>query len=170
MRSHNQPKGFVFITVPQHVTKELVKLNGAQFQGNCWIVEEARSRGKSGFLSSPHSKPRAINNSSEDENTCLKNNLVPGHVTYAETAKSAKRSFIGHTQNRIVIFGNGITCTIWVRDFNRELTNDHAKIKTFPGASSKEFPHYATPTLEDGNFDIAIYILRWTISYKTEIN
>ena len=57
-----------------------------------------------------------------------------------------------------------------MRDFNRELNNGHAKIKTFPGAISKEFPHYATPILEDGNFDIAIYILAGTISYETEIN
>ena len=43
-----------------------------------------------------------------------------------------------------------------MRDFNRELNTGHARIRTFPGAVSKEFPHYITPTLEDGNFDIAI--------------
>ena len=90
------------------------------------------------------------------QKTCPKNNLVPGHITYAETAKSAKRSITGHTQNRIVIFGDSITRRIRVRDFNRELNTGHARIRTFPGAVSKEFPHYITPTLEDGNFDIAI--------------
>ena len=43
-----------------------------------------------------------------------------------------------------------------VRAFNSELDTGHTKIRTFPGAISKEFPHYVTPTLEDGNFDIAI--------------
>ena len=43
-----------------------------------------------------------------------------------------------------------------MRDFNSELDNGPAKSRTFPGAISKEFPHYVTPTLEDGNFDIAI--------------
>ena len=33
MRSHDQSKGFAFITAPQHVTKELLKMNGVQFQG-----------------------------------------------------------------------------------------------------------------------------------------
>ena len=42
-----------------------------------------------------------------------------------------------------------------MRDFNRELNTGHAKIRTFPGAISKEFLHYVT-TSEDGNFDIAI--------------
>ena len=89
LRSHNQSKRFAFTTAPHHVTKELVKLNGAQFQGNCLIVEEARSKRKSGIRFNPHSRPRVYNNSLEDENTCPKNNLVPGHITFAETAKSA---------------------------------------------------------------------------------
>ena len=62
----------------------------------------------------------------------------------------------GHRKNRIVIFGDSITGRIRVRDFNSELNSGHATIRTFPGAISKEFPHYVTPTLEDGNFDIAI--------------
>lgn len=43
-----------------------------------------------------------------------------------------------------------------MRDFNRELYTGHAKIKTCPGADSKEFSHYVSPILEDGNFDVAI--------------
>ena len=43
-----------------------------------------------------------------------------------------------------------------MRDFNIEVNTGHAKIRTFPGAISKEFPHYITPKLEDGNSDIAI--------------
>ena len=88
MRSHDQPKGFVFITAPQIVTKELVKLNGAQFKGNCLIVEESKSRRKSNFRSNLHSRPRVINNFSENDNTFPRNNLVPGDVTYVDAAKS----------------------------------------------------------------------------------
>ena len=156
LRSHNQSKRFAFITASHHVTKELVKLNGVQFQGNCLIVEEARSTRKYGLRFNPYSRPRVYNNFLEDENTCQINNLVPGHITYAETAKSAKRSITGHMQNCIVIFGDSITRRIRVRDFNRELNTGHARIRTFPGAVSKENPHYITPTLEDGNFDTAI--------------
>ena len=49
LRSHNQSKGFAFITAPQYVTKELVKLNGVPFKGNCLTVEETKSRRKSNF-------------------------------------------------------------------------------------------------------------------------
>ena len=63
---------------------------------------------------------------------------------------------MGPRQNRKVIFGDSITGRIKARDFNRALDTGHAKIKTFHATNSKEFPHYVTPTLEDGNFDIAI--------------
>ena len=127
----------------------------SNFKGNCLIVEEARSRRKPRVRSNPHSRPHVIKKSSENENAFPRNNFVSGDVTYADTAKSAKRSLTGHTQNRIVIFGDSIICSL-DRDFNRELNTDYAKIRTFPGTTSKEFPHYVTPTLEEGDFDIAI--------------
>ena len=128
----------------------------SNFKGNCLIVEEERSRRKSSVRSNPYSRPHVINKSSENENAFPRNNFVSGDVTYADTAKSAKRSLTGYTQNRIVIFGDSITRSLRVRDFNRELNTDYAKIRIFPGTTSKEFPHYVTPTLEDGDFDIAI--------------
>ena len=96
MRSHDQSKGFAFITAPQHVTKELVKLNGVQFKGNCLIVEESKSRRKSNFRSNLHSRPRVINNFSENDNTFPRNKFVPGDATYADATKSVKRSLTGH--------------------------------------------------------------------------
>ena len=56
----------------------------------------------------------------------------------------------------MVIFGDSFTHTILLRDFNGELDTGHVKVRAFPGAISKEFLHYVTLTLEDGNFDIAI--------------
>ena len=120
MRNHGQSKGFAFTTALQHVTKDLVKLNGVEFQGNYIVVEEAKSRRKSNVLSNLHSRPHVVNNSSENENTFPRNNFVPGDVTYAYAAKSVKRSLTGHRQNRIVIFGCSVTRRIRIRDFNRE--------------------------------------------------
>ena len=61
--------GAEFITTPQHITKELVKLNGVEFQGNCIAVEEANSRRKSNVLSNLHSRPHVGNKFSENKNT-----------------------------------------------------------------------------------------------------
>ena len=83
-----------------------------------------------------------------------------------DAAKSVKIFLIGHGQNGIVIFGDSISGKIRVRNFNKELDTDHVKIKIFPGGNSKEFPHYVTPTLEDGNFDVAI--LDFELNYVLE--
>ena len=156
MRSNDQSTEFVFITTHQHVTKGLVKLNGVQFKGNCLIVEVSKSRRKSNFRSNFHSRPRIINNISENDNAFPRNNFVPGNVTYADATKSVERSLTRHRKNHVVIFGNSITRRIRMRNFNSESDTGHARIRTFPGAISKEFPHYVTPTLEGGNFDIVI--------------
>ena len=134
----------------------MIKLNGVQFKGNCLIVEESKSRRKSNFRSNLHSRLCFINNFLENDNTFPRNNFVPGDIIYADATKSVKRSLTGHIRNRIVNFGDSITRRIRARDFNRELDTGRAKIRTLLGAISKEFQHYVTPTLEDGNFDIAI--------------
>ena len=118
MRSHDESKGFDFITVLQYVTKELVKLNGIQFQGNCLIIEEAKFRRKYNLASNLPSRPYVFNNSLENESTFPRNNFVPGDVTYADAAYSVKRHFTGHMQTRTIIFGDSITRKIRVRDFN----------------------------------------------------
>ena len=78
MRIHNKSKGFAFITAPQHVTNELVELNGVQFQGNCLIIEKASPRRNSVARSNPHSRPHVTSNSLENENNRPKINLFLG--------------------------------------------------------------------------------------------
>ena len=59
----------------------------------------------------------------------------------------------GDRQNRLVIFRVNIIRRIRVRDFNCELENGLANIKAFPDTTSRELFHYATPKLEDSNFN-----------------
>ena len=77
-------------------------------------------------------------------------------ISLTQVLLNILKDLVGHTQNRIVIFGNSITRRIRVTDLSRELNTGNAKIGNFPGAVLKEFPHHVTPTLEDGNFDVAI--------------
>ena len=85
MKSHDQSKGFAIITTSQHVTKELVKLNGVQFQGNLKMQCQK--------MKIPAQRTTYF--------------LV--NVNYADTVKSVKQSLTGHTQNRVIIFVNSIT-------------------------------------------------------------
>ena len=35
---------FAYVTAPEHVTTELIKLNGIEFNSKCIIVEEAKNK------------------------------------------------------------------------------------------------------------------------------
>ena len=39
-----KPKGYAFVTVPKHVSKELIKLSSIDFKGKFLLIEEARKK------------------------------------------------------------------------------------------------------------------------------
>ena len=43
-KSTGKHRGFAFITTPDHVHDELLKLNGAEFKGRSTVVETAKTR------------------------------------------------------------------------------------------------------------------------------
>ena len=45
-------------------------------------------------------------------------------------------------------------------NINRALTNGRARFKYFPGATSEELLHYIDATLEESNFEVALYELK----------
>ena len=46
------------------------------------------------------------------------------------------------------MFSDSIPKGIRIREFDRYITNATAWLKSFPGATSKELPHYVVPTLQ----------------------
>ena len=54
----------------------------------------------------------------------------------------------------------GLVCGISVREFNNEIKNGYAKLKTFPCSGSREILHYVNPILESGNYDTAVLHFR----------
>ena len=47
------------------------------------------------------------------------------------------------------MFSDSIPKGIRIREFNRYITNATARLKCFPGATSKELKHYVVPTLRE---------------------
>ena len=47
------------------------------------------------------------------------------------------------------MFSDSIPKGIRIREFNRYITNATARLKCFPGATSKELKHYFEPTLQE---------------------
>ena len=90
----------------------------------------------------------------EHQDLFNRSKLVPGEVSYTSAVKSTWLNL--GKQNRIIIFSDSIFCGIRFRKFNNEIKNGYAKLKTFPGADSREILHYVSPTLESGNYDSAV--------------
>ena len=146
MRSHDQSKRFTFITAPQHPTKELVQLDGVEFQGNRIDVEEANSRRKSNVLYKLHSRPHVVNSSSKNESTFSRNNFFSGDVTYADAANSVKRSL---TRQNCIVISDSISCNIQIRDFSR-------KDESLPWCRFEKISTLGYTYIRRCNFDVAI--------------
>ena len=53
------------------------------------------------------------------------------------------------------MFTDNIPRGIWMRKFN-QCTDGVARLKSFPGATSKELAHYVVPTLKEESFHTAL--------------
>ena len=57
---------------------------------------------------------------------------------------------------RIIMFSDSIPKGSRIREFNCYITNATARLKCFPGATSKELTHYVVPTLQEESFNSAL--------------
>ena len=57
---------------------------------------------------------------------------------------------------RIIMFSDSIPKGIRIHEFNRYITNATARLKSFPGATSKELTLYVLPTLQEESFNSAL--------------
>ena len=158
LNRNDQTRGFVFVTAPDHVRNELLKLNNIRFREKNLVIEAARSEMKTAktIVKSNHStRPQVVvNRFPENQDVFNRSKLVPGELSYTSAVKSTRLN--SGKQDRIIIFGDSIFLGIRVREFNNEIKNSYAKFKTFPRSDSREILHYVNPTLESGNYDSAV--------------
>ena len=57
---------------------------------------------------------------------------------------------------RILMFSESISKGIRIHEFNRYITNTTARLKSLPGATSKEVTHYVVPKLQEESFNSAL--------------
>ena len=158
LNRNGQTRGFAFVTAPDHVRNELLKLNNIQFREKNLIIEAARSKMKTAktIAKSNHStRPQVVvNRFPEHQDVFNGSKLVPGELSYTSAVKSTWLN--SGKQNRIIIFGDSIFRGIRSHEFNNEIKNGYTKFKTFPSAGSREILHYVNPNLEPGNYDSAV--------------
>ena len=57
---------------------------------------------------------------------------------------------------RIIMLSDSIPKGSRIREFNRYITNTTDRLKSFPGATSKELIHYVVPSLQEESFNSAL--------------
>ena len=80
---------------------------------------------------------------------------IAGNKSYAQVTVPLNST---RASNNVVVLGDSIInfSTKLKHNINRALTNGRARFKYFPGATSKELPHYIDATLEESNFEVAV--------------
>ena len=78
-------------------------------------------------------------------------NAKRAHETYTDAAHGN----IKKDTRKIIMFTDSIPRAIWKRKFN-QCTDGVARLKSFPGAISKELEHYVVPTLKEESFHTAL--------------
>ena len=148
----NNSQGFAFVTGPEHVLNELVKLNRIEFQEKVLVIDEAKKK-----PSTPSSTPLRqipVDASQKSQRQAAFSRtpvLVPGHKNFSEVTKSKSTN-----SYNTLIFSDSIPKGIRICQFNRTLRNHRTNMLTFPGASSNEILHYIDINLKEKLIDTII--------------
>ena len=146
----NNSRGFVFVTGPEHVLNELVKLNGIEFQEKDLVIDEAKKKPSTPSLTSLRKIPVEVSQKYQRQTAFNRTPVAPGHKSFSEATKSSTNSY------NTLIFSDSIPKGIRIYQFNRALRNFRAKMLNFPGASSNEILHYINVHLREKLIDIVI--------------
>ena len=93
LNQNGQAKGFAFVTAPDHVRNELLKLNNIQFREKNLVIKAARSEIKTAktIVKSNHSTRQVVvNRFPENQYVFNRFKLVPGEISYTSAVKSAR--------------------------------------------------------------------------------
>ena len=80
------------------------------------------------------------------------NNYPENQHSYGRKSSASENKF-SIRKKQIAIFGDSIPRGIRLHELNYWLHKGYAKLKSFPGGTSKELLHYAEPTLKSKKFD-----------------
>ena len=98
-------KRFAFITTPEHVYIELVKLNGIEFKGKEITIQDATSmRPRTNLPFENSERPQVVVNwYPENQDEFGRRNTVPGQQTYANVTRTPQEAPQEKTTNYIEI-------------------------------------------------------------------
>ena len=128
LNRNGQTRGFAFVTAPDHVRNELLKLNNIQFRERNLVIEADRLEMKTAKTIAKWNHPTrqvVVNRFPENQEVFSRSKLVPDEISYSSAVKSTRLN--SGKQNRKIIFGDSIFRGIRVRESNNQIKNGYAK-------------------------------------------
>ena len=129
----NNSRAFAFVTGPEHVLNELVKLSRIEFQEKILVRDEAKKKSSTPSLTPLRQIPVDVSQNSQRQTAFNRTAVVPGHKSFSEVTKSKSNN-----SYNTLIFSDSILKGIRMYQFNRILRNREAKMLNFPDALSNE--------------------------------
>ena len=84
----NISRGCAFVTGPEHVLNELVKLNGIEFQEKILVINKAKKKSSTPSLTPLRQIPVDVSQKSQTQTAFNRTPVVPGHKSFSEVTKS----------------------------------------------------------------------------------
>ena len=100
------------------------------------------------------------NNHPENQTVYTRKSVVPGEKSYSDAfiENEKKENHDKNDNHNIKIFTDSIPKGIKVKELNEQIRHGHARVHSFPGATSKQLLHYLDVNIEDSTDTVLIHI------------
>ena len=88
----NNSRGFTYVAGPEHVLKELVKLNGIEFQEKILVIDEEKQKSSTPSLTPLRQILVDVTQKSQRQTAFKRTPVVPGHKIFSEMTQSKSSS------------------------------------------------------------------------------
>ena len=100
------------------------------------------------------------NNHPENQTVYTRKSVVPGEKSYSDALieNEKKENHDKNDNHNIKIFTDSIPKEIKVKELKEQIRHGHARVHSFPGATSKQLLHYLDVNIEDSTDTVLIHI------------
>ena len=96
----------------------------------------------------------------ENQTVYTRKSVVPGEKSYSDSLieNEKKENHDKNDNHNIKIFTDSIPKGIKVKELNEQIRHGHARVHSFPGATSKQLLHYLDVNIDDSTDTVLIHI------------
>ena len=147
-----QSKVFAFLNIPAQFREEISKPDGIEYKNQTIKIEKAHTQYLSKLPEANIRPSPVVNNNPENQDLFIQN--IPGNKSYTQATVPSNSA---RTSNKVIFRDSIVNVSTKLKyNINGALSNERARFKYFPGATSKELLHYFDATLEGSDFQVAV--------------